>query len=334
MTSSPAMTRLTEAPGATHNPQRARLRTARAKTRRLSLALQGGGSLGAFTWGVLDRLLEEDTVAFDAISGASAGAVNAVVLASGLANGGRREAQRQLEWFWKEASDTAPRAGVGAAVALTSHVVSPYQFNPFNLNPLRTLLSERIKFDLLRAQPSVRLLIATTRVRDGALCIFREKAVSVDVVLASACLPHVHHAVLIEGETYWDGGYAANPPLIPLVTATRALEVLVVQIMPSAGLGKPTTSSEITRRLDQITFNGTLTRDMDALAAMKKLTAPGGGGPPLARKLQRLQLHHLAAETQVPELSQASGMNLDWDFLVELRDAGRAAAHQWLEQAA
>jgi NTE family protein len=112
-----------------------------------------------------------------------------------------------------------------------------------------------------------------------------------------------------KGETYWDGGYAANPPLIPLVTATRALEVLVVQIMPSAGLGKPTTSSEITRRLDQITFNGTLTRDMDALAAMRKLTSPGGGGPPLARKLQRLQLHHLAAETQVPELSQASGMN-------------------------
>jgi NTE family protein len=118
------------------------------------------------------------------------------------------------------------------------------------------------------------------------------------------------------------------------VTATRALDVLVVQIMPTAGLGKPTTSSEITKRLDQITFNGTLTRDLDALAAMKKLTVPGGEGSPLARKLQRLQLHHIAAETQVPELSRARGMNLDWDFLVKLRDAGRAAAHHWLEQAA
>jgi NTE family protein len=279
-------------------------------------------------------LLEEDSLAFDAISGASAGAVNAVVLASGLASGGRREAQKQLEWFWKQASDAAPRARVGAAVALTSHVVSPYEFNPFNLNPLRTLLSEQINFDLLRAKPSVRLLIATTRVRDGALPLFREKALDVDVVLASACLPHVHHAVSIAGEAYWDGGYAAKPPLIPLVSATRALEVLVVQIMPSAGLSKPTTSSEISRRLDQITFNGTLTRDLDALAAMKKLASPRGHGLPLARKLRGLQLHHIAAETQVPELSRASGMNLDWDFLVELRDAGGAAAHGWLEQAA
>lgn len=305
----------------------------RTKTRRISLALQGGGSLGAFTWGILDRLLDEESIAFDAVSGASAGAVNAVILASGLATGGRRQAQKELEWFWKGASDAAPRAGVGAAVALASNVVSPYQFNPFNLNPLRTLLMERINFDLLRAKPSVRLLIATTRVRDGGLRIFREKAIAVDVVLASACLPHVHHAVSIGGEAYWDGGYAANPPLIPLVTATRALEVLVVQIMPSEGLSKPTTSSEISKRLDQITFNATLTRDMDTLAAMKTLTSKDGSGPPLARKLQGLQLHHLAAETQLPELSQMSGMNLDWDFLVALRDAGRAAAHQWLEEA-
>jgi NTE family protein len=298
-------------------------RGAKSQKRRLSLALQGGGSFGAFTWGVLDRLLDERGVVLDAVSGASAGAVNAVLLSSGLSAGGPREAQRRLESFWKQASEAAPRAKVGVAVDMATRVMSPYQFNPFNLNPLRSLLTEQIDFDALRQKPTLKLLIATTRVRDGKLRIFREKAITRDVILASTCLPLLHHAVTIAGEAYWDGGYAANPPLIPLVSATRALDALVVQIMPSVGADMPTTSPEIVKRLEQITFNSSLTRDMEALAEMTKLSGVDHTGSPLSRKLQRLRLHHISAEAEFPALSQSSGLNLDWEFLLSLRDAGR-----------
>jgi NTE family protein len=170
-------------------------------------------------------------------------------------------------------------------------------------------------------------------VRDGKLHIFREKALTVDAILASACLPVIHHAVSIDGEAYWDGGYSANPPLIPLISASRASEALVVQIRPTAGAEMPTTSSEISKRMEQITFNGPLLRDMDALAAMRKLSEADVGASHLSRKLQKLHLHHIAAETEYPLLSQSSALNLDWDFLLDLRDAGRAAADRWLSTA-
>src|SRR5918995_890659 len=311
-------------------PIRARIIKPKNNKRPLSLALQGGGSFGAFTWGVLDRLLDEDDLVLDAVSGASAGAVNAVLLASGLSEGSRTAAQQRLERFWKRASDTAPRAQSGPALAMATSVLSPYQFNPFNLNPLKSLLAGEIDFDALRAKPGVRLLIATTRVRDGKLHIFREKALTLDAVLASTCLPIFHHAVSIDGEAYWDGGYSANPPLIPLVTASRAPEALIVQIMPTTGAEMPTTLSEITKRMEQITFNSSLLRDLDALAAMRTLSSAETGGSNLSRKLQKLHLHHIAAEAEYPLLSQSSALNLDWQFLLELRDAGRGAADQWL----
>jgi NTE family protein len=311
-------------------PIRARVLKPRSNKRRLSLALQGGGSFGAFTWGVLDRLLDEDDLVLDAVSGASAGAVNAVLLASGLSEGGRAGAQQSLERFWRRASDAAPNAPSGPALAMATSVLSPYQFNPFNLNPLKSLLADEIDFDALRAKPNLRLLIGATRVRDGKLNIFREKALTLDAVLASACLPVIHHAVTIDGEVYWDGGYSANPPLIPLVTASRASEALIVQIMPTAGAEMPTSASEIAKRMEQITFNSSLLRDMDALAAMRTLSGTEAGRSNLSRKLQKLRLHHIAAETEYPMLSQSSALNLDWVFLLELRDAGRAAADQWL----
>jgi NTE family protein len=300
------------------------------KKRRLSLALQGGGSFGAFTWGVLDRILDEDDLDLDAVSGASAGAVNAVLLASGLSEGGRTGAQQRLERFWRRASGAAPRAQSGTAIAVATSVLSPYQFNPFNLNPLKSLLASEIDFHALQKKPSLRLLIGATRVRDGKLHVFREKALTLDAVLASACLPVIHHAVSIDGEVYWDGGYSANPPLIPLVSASRASEALIVQIMPTAGAEMPTTSSEISKRMEQITFNSSLLRDMDALASMRALSGAEAGGSNLSRKLQKLRLHHLAAETEYPLLSQSSALNLDWQFLLQLRDAGRAAADRWL----
>jgi NTE family protein len=211
------------------------------RPRRLSLALQGGGSFGAFTWGILDRLLEEPNLSFDAISGASAGALNAIVMASGLRRGGNQEAKRDLHLFWKQASSAPSSAEATAAVSAATRLVSPYQFNPFNLNPLRAILSDLVDFDELRANPSVRLLIAATRVSDGRLRIFRENELSLKVALASSCLPLLHHAVTIDGADYWDGGYSANPPLVPLVEASRAADVLLIQLMPTAGAEGPTT---------------------------------------------------------------------------------------------
>jgi NTE family protein len=314
-----------------HPPLRLRSRRrAAAKKRRISLALQGGGSFGAFTWGVLDRLLEDETITFDAVSGASAGAVNAVLLASGLAHGGPEAAKKALERFWRRASEAAPRAHAGLAVEVTVRHLSPYQFNPFNLHPLKTLLAEEVDFEALRQQSKLKLLVATTRVRDGRLRVFREKAVTLDVILASTCLPVLHHAVSIDGEAYWDGGYSANPPLLPLVSASRATDALVVQIMPSVGAEMPTSASEIRKRIEQITFASLLARDMDALAAMKELAGPHDQGSRLARKLRKLRLHHLTAEAEYPALGEASALNLDWTFLLALRDAGRRAAERWL----
>ena len=205
------------------HPRRSHLKPARGKTRRLSLALQGGGALGAFTWGVLDRLLEEEHISFDAVSGASAGAMNAVLLASGLTQGGPEEARASLERFWRKVSKAGQLSRLASSNATLTAIaprLSPYQFNPLDLNPLREILAGEVDFDAVRTKAPVRLLLGTTRVSDGSLRIFRTEEVTSDVVLVSACLPHLHHAVTIDGEAYWDGGYAANPPLIPLVTAT------------------------------------------------------------------------------------------------------------------
>ena len=314
---------------AIHSPKTRRAERT-GKRRRLSLALQGGGSFGAFTWGVLDRLLEEEDLAIDVASGASAGAINAVVMATGLAKGGREEARARLTRFWTRVSEVAPRASSNAATAMATRLLSPYQFNPFNVNPLRTILSEEVDFDALRAKPPLRLLIAATRVSDGSLRVFREKAVTLEAVLASACLPLLHHAVEIDGEAYWDGAYSANPPLVPLIEASRASDALVVQIIPTASDETPTSSADIIKRMQQITFNSSLLREMETLSAMTKLSGPDAEGSALSRKLQRLRLHHINAEKHVPGLAQASALDLDWDFLCGLRDQGRAAAEGWL----
>ncbi len=189
--------------------RRSASKPARGKTRHLSLALQGGGSLGAFTWGVLDRLLEEDDLTFDAISGASAGAMNAVVVAAGLLAGGKPEARRRLDRFWEQLSRMGPpKSGATAALFadMASRVMSPYQLNPLNLNPLEGLLSAEVDFEALRANPPVRLLIAATSVSNGRLQIFRETELTREMVLASMCLPMLSQAVQIDGERYWDGG--------------------------------------------------------------------------------------------------------------------------------
>ena len=301
--------------------------------RRLSLALQGGGSFGAFTWGVLERLLEEPEIDFDAVSGSSAGAVNAVLLASGLADGGRAEAKARLERFWQRVSAAAaflPSASLAASplaagFGLFARALSPYQLNPFNLNPLREALTAEVDFARLRAASPLRLLIAATRVRDGKLHIFTEGELTVDAVLASACLPLIHHTVEIDGEPYWDGGYVANPPLLPLVHASRAEHLLIVQVTPTTSDRLPTAPRDIAKRLEQIQFNATLNAELEAL----KTGIIIGATP----KLRRLHIGRISAQEEFAGLAEESAGDLDRAFLERLRLSGRGATEAWLEEA-
>ena len=216
---------------------------------RLSLALQGGGSFGAFTWGVLDRLLEEPDISFDAISGASAGSVNAVLMASGMIEDGPDGARARLSQFWgrigRSSAFLPTSALLGAGLELVVRTMSPYQFNPFNVNPLREALAAEVDFERLREQSAIKLLLAATRVRDGKLRILTNAELTLDAVLASACLPLLHHAIELDGEPYWDGGYAANPPLVPLVRASTAAQILIVQVTPSTAERMPSSPREI-----------------------------------------------------------------------------------------
>jgi len=309
----------------------------RPRRRLLSLALQGGGSFGAFTWGVLDHLLETEGVAFDAVSGTSAGAVNAVVLANGLAQGGPSEARRQLAHLWKRLSRAAPLASLGsasatsAAIEFSTRVVSPYQFNPLGVNLLRDILVAEVDFARLRKSSPVRLLIAATRVSDGRVRIFREHEITLEAVLASACLPHLHHAVEIDGEWYWDGAFSANPPLRQLVADSRTNDIVLVQIAPEQQAGLPRLSSQIARRAAQIAFNGPLQKEIEALDDMCALCKDNGPFRSAAcRKLERLRLHRIVAEESVDGLHQASALRLDWSFLLRLKESGYAASAVWL----
>lgn len=311
----------------------------RLPNRSISLALQGGGSFGAFTWGALDRLLQEETLTFDMISGTSAGAINAVLLADGIAEGGPSAGRERLERFWRRISDAAPLAQFGqglvgsavAALELSTRFVSPYEFNPLDFNPLRDILADTVDFARLRAISPVRLLIAATRVRDGRLRLFREDEITLEAVLASACLPLIHRAIEIDGEWYWDGGFTANPPLRQLVIDTDAPEILLVQVTPQLRAGLPRSSTEIYRRICQITSNSVLQKEIDALADLATVCRKEGAfRSPLGRKLERLRLHRIASEYAGEVLEQASALDLDWRFLCRLRDSGYEAAGHWL----
>lgn len=309
--------------------------------RHLSLALQGGGSFGAFTSGVLDRLLEEPGLRFDTVSGASAGAINAVLLAAGLVEGGREAAREKLTRFWRRLSQAAAfvpfgsnpglMAGSTNPLSFWTRLVSPYQYNPFDLNPLRTLLTEEVDFARLRRERPVGLLISATRISDGRARIFDASEISADAVLASASLPLLHHAVTIGNEAYWDGGYSANPPLYELVEASKTPDILIVQITPMQQAATPTSSQEIMRRLDQITFNASLLGETDRLLRHAELyRGLYGYLAPDGRKWRKLTLHRIAAEEEVERLSEASATNLDWRFISDLRARGRKAAESWL----
>lgn len=293
-------------------------------SRKLSLALQGGGSLSAFTWGVLDRLLEEPDCEIGAISGASAGAINAALLASGLVAGGREGARKSLARFWSRITEDASFRSlllIGAFSPSGSSVAfgPALQFDPFDLDPLREILFNHIDFRALHSPSCPKLLVATTRVRDGALRIFRNREMTADVLLASTSPPLVHCAIEIEGSSYWDGGFAANPPLAALTTESRAADVLLVQVTPTRDSFVPITMAAIDRRLDQITANAVLNAEIAALE------------PPHADN-NAARLFRIAAEDEFEELAQRSIADLGQVSVSLLQSRGREACDRWLRQ--
>ena len=297
---------------------------------RLSLALQGGGSFGAFTWGVLDRLLEEPAIDFDAISGASAGAVNAVLMAAGMVDGGPDEARARLSQFWRQMSRAATlipkpaESPFGAGLDLVIRSLTPYQFNPFNLNPLREALVAAVDFERLQRRSPIKLLLAATRVSDGRLRILTNAELTVEAVLASACLPLLHHTIEIDGEAYWDGGYAANPPLIPLIRASECDHALIVQVTPIKSDRLPKTARDISKRIEQIQFNATLNSELETLKFGKMIGA--------TEKLRRLRIGRISVDEEFEGLADESAGNLDRKFLERLHASGRTAADLWLKQ--
>jgi NTE family protein len=298
--------------------------------RKLSLALQGGGTFAAFTWGVLERLLEEPSIEIDTISGASAGAINALLLACGLAEGGREAARARLNRFWirlmHEASFRSLMLVGGFSPAGSSVAFGPTlrsgQFDPFDLDPLRQALSRDINFATLRDTACPKLLIAATRIRDGQQQIFRNDAITADVALASTCPPLVHCAVEIDGEAYWDGGFGGNPPLIKLAQESTTADLLLVQLTPAHDSYVPITLAAIDRRLDQIAANAALNAEIAALEWAKGHAAPS------------LQLSRIAAEDSVEGLAQRSSTDLGRGFIRLLHRSGREAAERWLGQGA
>ncbi len=302
--------------------------------KRVNLALQGGGAHGAFGWGVLDRLAEDGRLEVEGLSAASAGSVNAVIYAQGLMNGGNDGARKALEKFWRAISDAGtPYAPATMILQSLTGVFSPYQFNPFNLNPLREVLEKNVDIQAVQACDRVALFICATNVRNGQPRIFNTRELTLDMVLASACVPSMFHAVEVAGEHYWDGGYMGNPPLYPLIYNTRSRDIVIVHINPIVRPQLPTTAHEIQNRLNEITFNSSLIRELRAIAFVTKLIDEGWLKDEYRDKLKRVLIHSIRSDGVMCDLSVASKLNTNWQFLCELRDRGRATAAAWLEQA-
>ncbi|MCB4820690.1 patatin-like phospholipase family protein [Roseicella aerolata] len=321
------------------------------QTKRINLALQGGGTHGAFTWGVLDRLLEDERLAFDGVSGTSAGAINAVIFVQGLAEGGREGARRALDKMWR---DVAARLAVSPlrntpiekalwgydltySVAYQtfdtlSRVFSPYQLNPFlaEFNPLRQVITDNLDEARLKRDPkAIRLFISATNVRTGKPRVFTRTEVNTDVVLASACLPNIFRAVEIDGEAYWDGGYLGNPAIWPLYYERGAPDILLVQINAIMRQELPTTPSDIMNRLNEISFNASLMAEMRAIDFVQRLLDSGRLEQP---RYRRIFLHCVDDEDRMRQFKLSTKLNGDWEFLLTLRRYGWEAADRFLSE--
>ena len=318
-----------------------------SRTKSINLALQGGGAHGAFTWGVLDRLLEDERIAVDGISATSADAMNATVFAYGMAAGGRDGAKRALAVFWRRVSRAASRGPLQPswldrmlgnhalthspaflAFDMMTRLLSPYEFNPLNANPLRDVLLDCVDFDALgRKTCPIKLFLSATNVRTGKVKVFDNAEIGVDAVLASACLPFLFQAVEIDGEAYWDGGYMGNPPVFPLIYNCASDDVLIVHINPLRREELPRSATDILNRINEISFNSSLMREMRAVNFVSHLIDDGKVS---SGSLRRMLIHGIAADDVMSTLGVASKLNADWDFLLRLRDTGRERTEQWL----
>ncbi len=319
----------------------------------INLALQGGGSHGAFTWGVLDRLLEENKqLQIEGISGTSAGAMNGAALLQGYCMNGAQGARDALDNFWTSIGDmnsfdlpqrTMINQMLGnwwqtdfnpAALMLDAmqHMFSPYQMNPFNFNPLRTLLNKMLDINAIRSCGSVKLFVCATNVETGRVRVFDQKDISIDALLASGCLPFTFQAVKIDDVPYWDGGYVGNPSLFPLIYGCDSPDIAVVQINPLIRKGIPETPSEIINRVNEISFNASLISEMRAIAFVQHLIDEDHLKNEEAARLKRMNIHEINAEDKLRVLGAASKMNCSMDFLLSLKEIGRATAEQWMKE--
>ncbi len=312
------------------------------RRRRINLALEGGGAHGAFTWGVLDRLVEEPDLEIGWISGTSAGAVNAVALAAGLAEGDGAGARAKLRAVW----EAVARAGVpdlmrlnpwlaglsrSQTLAQVASLFSPYDFNPLGFDPLRKVLEAHIDFALLRTSPGPELLLAATDVTTGRARLFRRREMIVECVLASACLPTLHHAVAVDGRAYWDGGFSANPDLVTLARESPVADTLIVKLNPILVESLPTSAREITARINHITFNQPMLRDVEVIEAIRRnRTRWWRRSPAGDRRLARHRFHLIEAGRVTGALSPESKVKPDLELLSHLCAAGRSEAEKWL----
>jgi NTE family protein len=318
------------------------------ETKKINLALQGGGSHGAYTWGVLDRLLEEDTLTIEGISGTSAGAMNAAMLVNGYMNGGNAGAKQMLHDFWKRISDAGAYSplhknplermltGWNMDMSpsyhyfdLLSRVFSPYELNPINYNPMRDIIEEMLDPEQLKACSMIKLFVAATHVGSGQARVFECHEITTDVLMASTCIPFLFQAVEIDGEEYWDGGYMGNPAIWPLIYGCKSDDIVLVQINPLHKATMPRTASEIINRVNEITFNSSLTAEIRAINFVSRLIAEG--------KLQddeykNIRMHLIYSPDEMKSLNASSKLNADWDFFQYLKNIGYNATDAWLKE--
>lgn len=321
-------------------------RAVRTEPLLLDLALQGGGSHGAFTWGVLDRLLEEPWLQLEGISGTSAGAMNAAVLASGYAHDGAEGARRALGQFWRRVSDAArispfrrgvldmmlgrwtiDHSPVFIALDMMARVVSPYDMNPASINPLRSILADSIDFDAVR-DSGIKLFVTATQVHSGRGRVFRNAELSPDVLLASACLPTLFQAIEIDGEPYWDGGYAGNPTITPLIRESDSNDTILVQVNPVERPTTPRSAREIINRVNEVAFNAPLLKELRMIALLRTVA---DAGTTEGRHWATMRMHRIHSQ-KMQSLGYSSKLNAEWAFVLMLFDEGRRAASAFLDE--
>lgn len=317
-------------------------------TKAIELALQGGGAHGAFTWGVLDRMLADPRLEIAAISGTSAGAMNAAVLAHGMEKGGAEGARLALEQFWRAVSDAARFSPVQRTpldilmgrwsldfspgylmLDMMTRLVSPYQTNPGNLNPLRDLVVEMVDFDAVNCCGRVKVFVTATDVESGRAHVFRQPHITADTLMASACLPFMFQAVEIDGRFYWDGGYMGNPALFPLVDECPTRDLILIQVNPFWRAGPPTGAQDILNRLNEITFNASLVNELRSIRLLKQLIEAEGLE---SERYRDMLIHRIHASMELEHLRISSKMNAEWGFLTHLKTVGWRTADEWLER--